>query len=81
MQLCWIIYYSLAAVHVLSSSSGASKLYYSFWYYTHIAASWYHGNAGTLPWYQPTATYMCNTRRCNTVSMLLMISENIARNM
>jgi len=36
------------------SSSGTSKLYYSFWYYT-------------LPWYQPAATYVCNTRSCNTV--------------
>jgi hypothetical protein len=35
-------------------SSGASKLYYSFWYYTR--------NAG---W--PAATYVCNTRSCNTV--------------
>jgi len=40
MQLCRIIYYSLAALHVSSdifrSSSGASKLYYSFWYYTRM---------------------------------------------
>jgi len=34
------------------SSSGASKLYYSFWYYTRMS----------LP-----ATYVCNTRSCNTV--------------
>jgi hypothetical protein len=38
MQLCRIIYYSLAALHFSSDifclSSGASKLCYSFWYYT-----------------------------------------------
>ena len=37
MQLCRIICYSLAALHVWSdifpSSSGASKIYYNFWYY------------------------------------------------
>ena len=41
MQLCRIIYYSLAALHVSSDifapSSGASKLYYSFWYYTRMS--------------------------------------------
>jgi len=41
MQLCRIIYYSLAALHVASdffcSSSGESKLYYSFWYYTRMS--------------------------------------------
>jgi len=36
------------------SSSGASKLYYSFWYYT-VCRRW------------PAATYVCNTRSCNTV--------------
>ena len=40
MQLCMIIYYYLAALHVSSdirSSSGASKLYYTFWYYTRMS--------------------------------------------
>jgi len=27
------------------------------------------------------ATYVCNTRSCNTVWMLLMMNKNIARNM
>ena len=30
---------------------------------------------------QLAATYVCNTRSCNTVQMLLMMKENIARNM
>jgi len=30
---------------------------------------------------QLAATYVCKTRSCNTVYMLLMMSENIARNM
>ena len=30
---------------------------------------------------QLAATYVCNTRSCNTVQMLLMMSEYIARNM
>jgi hypothetical protein len=38
-------------------------------------------------WLQPAnitqlvATYVCNTRSCNIISMLLVMSENIARNM
>ena len=42
---------------------------------------WRHGSVPTLPWYQPSKTYVCNTRSCNTVWMLLIMSENIARNM
>jgi len=32
-------------------------------------------------WYQPAATYMYNTGSCKTVWMLLIMSENVARNM
>jgi len=38
-------------------SSGASKLYYSFWYYTRMS----------LPAGKLAATYLCNTGSCNTV--------------
>jgi len=125
MQLCRIIYYSLAALHASSdifahhqehlncitasvithvcrcrlvsweclnsfqqynllflgcstcferyfrSSSGTSKLYYSFWYYTRMSLP--SGIMGvlervpTLPLYQPAAICVCNTRSCNTV--------------
>jgi hypothetical protein len=48
IQLCRIIYYSVAAVYVSSdifiSSSGAPKLYYSFWYYTRVSLP-----AGIIP--------------------------------
>jgi hypothetical protein len=41
MQLCRIIYYSLGCStcfkRYFRSSSGASKLYYSFWYYTRMS--------------------------------------------
>jgi len=41
MQLCSIIYYSLAALHVSSvifaHLQDASKLYYSFWYYKRMS--------------------------------------------
>jgi hypothetical protein len=44
------------------SSSGASKLYYSFWYYTRTSLP--AGIMGVLPWYQPAATYVWTTRSC-----------------
>jgi hypothetical protein len=41
IQLCRTIYYSLAtrraSERYFRSSSGASKLYYSFWYYTRMS--------------------------------------------
>jgi hypothetical protein len=48
MQLCRIIYYSLAALHVSSdifrSSSGAFKLFLQLLVlHTYVAAGWYHG--------------------------------------
>jgi len=49
------------------SSSGASKLYYSFWYYTHMSLS--PGIMGLLEHSHDTSRqrHLCNTRSCNTV--------------
>jgi hypothetical protein len=67
------IYYSLAALHVLSDifSHHQEHLYciYSFWFYTrYVAAGRYYGRVGTvvltLPWHQPAVTYVCQTRSC-----------------
>jgi hypothetical protein len=46
--------------------------------YMYVADCWYHGSVRNR--YQLAATYVCNTRICNTVYMLLMMSENIVRN-
>jgi len=40
---CW----NWLTLYYFCSSSGASKLYYSFWYHTYVAAGWYHGSVGT----------------------------------
>jgi len=72
MQLCRIIYYSLAALRVSSDIFAhyqehlncitASGI-------THVRCcrlvSWACWN--TCPWYQLAVTYVCNTRSCNTV--------------
>jgi len=74
MQLCRIIYYSLAALHVSSDIFAHHQdhlLYNSFWYYTRMSLPadimgvlecW----VPTIPWYQLAATYVCNTRSCNS---------------
>ena len=46
-----------------------------------VAACWSFSYTLSLIANQPAATYVCNTRSCNTVYMPLMMSENIARNM
>jgi len=51
------------------SSSGASKLYLQLLVlYTWVAAGWFHGRVGTdvltVPWNQPAATHVYNTRSC-----------------
>jgi hypothetical protein len=83
MQLCRMIYYSLAALHVSRDIFARHQEHLTvlqpLTLHTFVAVSWYHGSAETLPWYQLAATYVCNTS--NTVVMLLMMSENIARNM
>ena len=71
MQPCRIIYYSLTALHVSSNI---------------FAHHQEHLNCITVSGIKvsrcrPAATYVCNTRSCNTVQMLLIMSENIARNM
>ena len=72
MQLCRIRYYSLAAVHVSSDIFAHHQEHLNC-----ITAS----GITHVCRCQLAATYMCNTRSCNTVQMLLMMSENVARNM
>ena len=72
MQLCTIIYYSLPALHVLSNIFAHNQ--------EHLNCI----TASVIIYVcrcQLQATYVCNTRRCNTIYVLLMMSENIARNM
>ena len=72
MQLCTIIYYSSAALHVSRDI------------FVHHQE---HQNCITafgityVCRCQLAATYVCNTRSYNTVLMFLMMSKNIARNM
>jgi len=75
-QLCRIIYYSLAALHVSSDIFAHHQEHLNCITasgITHVCrcqlVSWECWNS------------VCNTRSCNTVQMLLMMSENIARNM
>jgi len=62
IQVCRIIFYSLAALHVsndiFTHHQEHLNCIYSFWYYTR----W--NSVPTLPWYQPTAIYVCNTGSC-----------------
>jgi hypothetical protein len=72
LQLCRIIYYSLAALHVSSDIFAHHQEHLnciSAYGITHVCRC------------QLAATYMCNNISCNTVQMLLMMSEIIARNM
>jgi len=52
---------------------------------TGIAVGWCHGWDGTAvpshPWYQPTAISVDNIRCCKYSQVLLIMSEDIARNM
>jgi hypothetical protein len=70
MQLCRIIYYSLVALHVLSDIFAHHQ--------EHLNCITASGTTHVCRC-QLAVTYMCNTRSCNTVSMLLMMSENIAQ--
>jgi len=84
-----IIYYSSFALHVSSDIFVYHQEHLNF-----ITASgitrvcrcrlvlWecWNNLVPTLPWYQPAATFACNIRNCNTVYMLLTMSDNIARN-
>ena len=72
MQLCRIIYYSLAALHVSSDIFAHHQ--------EHLNCITASGIIHVCRC-QLAATYVCNTRSCNTVQMLLMMSKNIARNM
>ena len=72
MQLCRIMYYSLAALRVLS---------YIFAHYQEHLNCITASGITHVSRCQLAATYVCNTRSCNTVQMLLMMNENIARNM
>jgi len=88
MQLCKIIYYSLASVHVSSDIVAHHQEHlnciYSFWYYTSMLLP--AGIMGELEFQLSHNTnwqqHMCVIpEAANTVKMLLMMSENIARNM
>jgi len=72
MQLCRKIYYSLAGLHVLSDIFAHRQEHLNC-----ITAS----GVTNVCRCQPAATYVGNTRSCNTVLMLLTMTENIARNM
>jgi hypothetical protein len=81
IQLCRIIYNSLAALHVSSSifSHYQEHLnYITAFGITHVCrcrlVSWACWNSLC----QPAATFVCNTRSRNTVLILLMMSENTA---
>jgi len=51
MQLCRIIYYSLAALHVSSDIFAHNQVHLycitASVLHTYVAASWYHGSVGT----------------------------------
>ena len=72
MKLCKIIYYSLAALHVSSDIFGHRQEHQNC-----ITAS----GVTNVCRCRLAATYVGNTRSCNTVQMLLTMSENIAQNM
>ena len=72
MQLCRIIYYSLVALHVLCDIFAHHQ--------EHLNCITSSGITHVCRC-QLAATYVCNTRSCNTVQLLLMMSENIAQNM
>ena len=72
MQPYRIIYYSLVALHVPTDIFAHHQEHLNY-----ITAS----GITHLCRCQLAATYVCNIRSCNTVYMLLMMSENIARNM
>jgi hypothetical protein len=72
MQLCRTIYYSVAALRVSSDIFAHHREHVNCitaFGITHVCRC------------QLAATYMCNTRSCNTVYMLLMMCENVPRNM
>jgi len=71
MQLYRIIYYSLAAPHVLRNIFAHHQEHVNC-----ITAS----GISHVCHCQLTVTYVCNNRSCNIVYMLLMMDENIARN-
>ena len=89
MHLCRIIYYSLAALHVSSDIFAHHQEHlnciYSFWYYTCMSLP-----AGIMGMLELAFQLSHDTNRqrhtcvipeaVNTVQMLLMMSENIARN-
>ena len=72
MQLCRIIYYSLASLHVSSDIFAHNQ--------EHLKCITASGITHVCRC-QLAATYVCNIRSCNTVQLLLMMRENIARNM
>ena len=69
MQLCRIIYCSLAALHVSSDIFAHHQEHlnciYSLWYYTRwVVAGRFHARVPNLPWNRPATTHVYNTRGC-----------------
>jgi hypothetical protein len=81
MQQCGLIYYSKSAVHVLGHVFAHHQEHL-----TVFTASGNihqcHGCVGVLthPWRQPAETLLNITRFCKYSQVLLMMDENIARN-
>jgi len=91
MQLYRLIYYSYSALHVsgkvfahyrehltLFTASGSihsSRCQLVSW------MSWNWNCVSNHPWHQPAATWVNATRCCKYSQVLLMMGENIARNM
>jgi hypothetical protein len=91
MQRCRIIYYSLAALHVSSDifvhHQEHLNCIYSVWYYTRVLLPVGFKGELKIEYFQLSLDTNRRQHACvipeavNTVQMLLMMSENIARNM
>ena len=82
MQLCKIIYCSLTALHVSSDIFAHHQEHlnciYSFWFYSRMSLS-----AAVMACHDSSRQRLTRIKpeAVNTVKMLLMMNENIARNM
>jgi len=89
MQLFWLIYLFLISStcfgRCLRPSSGALDCIYSIDVVHRYSGAWYHGWDGTAvpshPWHQLAAISVDNIRCCKYSQVLLMMGEDIARNM
>jgi hypothetical protein len=72
MQLCALTYFSLSALHV--------SVYVFAHHQEHLAVFTVSG-VSTHPKHQPAATWVNTIRYCKYSLLLLMMGDNIARNM